>query len=73
MKEVRVAVEWLFHEIKTYFKSVGFKTQLEVGLNSIGKIFLFCGLLQNARTYLYENKVSEYFEIDPIALEEYFQ
>ena len=73
MKEVRVSVEWLFGEIKTYFKFVDFKTQLKVGLSSIGKIYLVCGLLPNARTCLYGNKVSEYFEMDPITLEEYFQ
>ena len=38
MKEVRMTVEWLFGEIKTFFKFVNFKTQLKVGLNSIGKI-----------------------------------
>ena len=73
MNKVRVTVEWLFGEIKTYFKFVDFKTQLKVGLSSIGKIYLVCGLLQNARTCLYGNKVSEYFEMDPITLEEYFQ
>ena len=72
MKEVRVAVEWLFGEIKTYFKFVDFKTQLKVGLSSIGKIYLLCELLQNARTCLYGNKVLEYFEMDPMTLEEYF-
>ena len=73
MNEVRVTVEWLFGEIKTYFKFVDFKTQLKVGLRSVGKIYLVCGLLQNARTCLYGNKVSEYFEMDPMTLEEYFQ
>ena len=73
MKEVRVAVEWLFGEIKTYFKFIDVKTQLKVGLISIGKVYFVCGLLQNARTCLYGNKVSEYFEMDPMTLEEYFQ
>ena len=49
MKEVRVSVEWLFGEIKTYIKFVDFKTQVKVGLRSIGKIYSVCGLLQNAR------------------------
>ena len=73
MREVRVVVEWLFGKTKAYFKFVDFKTQLKVGLSSIGKICLVCGLLQNARTCLYGNKVSEYFEMDPITLEEHFQ
>ena len=57
MKEVIVAIEWLFGEIKTYFKFVDFKTHLKVGLSSIGKISLVYGLLQNARTCLYGNRV----------------
>ena len=39
MKEVRVAGELLFGEIKTYFKLFDFKTQLKVGLSSIGKMY----------------------------------
>ena len=73
MKEVRVAAEWLFGEIKTYFKFVDFKTQLKDGLSSTGKICLVCGLLQNVKTCLYGNKVSEYFEMNPMTLVEYFQ
>ena len=73
MKEVRVAAEWLFGEIKTYFNFADFKTQLKVGLSSVGKIYLVCGLLQSARTCLYGNKVSEYFEMVLMTLEEYFQ
>ena len=48
-------------------------SQLEISLSSVAKIYLVCGLLQNARTCLYGNKVSEYFEMDPVTLEEYFQ
>ena len=68
-----MATELLFGERKTYFKFVDFKTQLKVGSSSIGKICFVCGLLQNARTRLYGNKVLEYFEMNPMALEEYFQ
>ena len=73
MKDVRAAAECLFGEIKIYFKFADFKTQLKVGLSSIGKICLVCGLLQNVKTCLYGNKVLEYFDMDPMTLVEYFQ
>lgn len=73
MSEVRVTVEWLFGEIKTFFKFVDFKPQMKICLSSIGKSYLVCGLMQNARTCLYGNKVSEYFDFEPMTLQEYFQ
>ena len=73
MKGVRITVEWLSGEIKTYFKFFDFKTQSKVGLSSIVKIYLVCGLLQNARTCMYGNTVAEYFEMDPMTLEKQFQ
>ena len=73
MSEVRVAVEWLFGEIKTFFKFVDFKSQQKIGLNAVGKVYVVCALLQNARACMYGNKVSEYFDIEPPTLQEYFQ
>jgi len=72
MSEVRTTVEWLFEEIKTYFKFVTLKSQMKLGLSAIGKMYTVCALLQNARTCLYGNKVSTYFDVDPPSLEEYF-
>ena len=73
MSEVRVAVEWLFGEIKTFFKFVDFKSQQKIGLSAVGKVYVVCALLQNARACMYGNKVSEYFDIEPPTLQEYFQ
>ena len=72
MSQVRIMVEWLFGEIKSYFKFVSFKSQMKIGLSTVGKIYFVCGLLQNAQTCLYGNKISEYFNIDPPELEQYF-
>ena len=33
MSEVRVAVEWLFGNIKNYFKFIDFKSQLQINLS----------------------------------------
>ena len=65
MSGVRIAVEWLFGEIKTYFKFESLKSQMKIGLSAVGKMYCVCALLQNARTCLYGNKVSEHFHVDP--------
>ena len=72
MSEVRIAVEWMFGTITNYYKFIDFKQQLKIGLSPIGKIYLVCGILQNAHTCLYGNIVSEYFDCDPPNLHESF-
>ena len=71
MSSVRV-VEWLFGDIVEYFKSVDFKKNLKIGLSSIGNMYIVCALLRNALRYLYGNTTSEFFELNPLTLEEYF-
>jgi hypothetical protein len=73
MSSVRVSVEWLFGEIVKFFKFVDFKRALSIRLSPIGKIYIVCALLQNAYTCLYGNIVSNYFEVQPPSIEEYFQ
>ena len=72
MSEVRVSVEWLFGNIVNYFKFVDFKKQMKIGSSPVGKIYLVCGILQNAHTCLYGNIVSEFFNLQPPYLQEYF-
>ena len=73
MTKLRVSVEWVFGEIKNFYKFIDYKKQLKLGLSPIGKYFLVCGLLHNARTCLYGNIVSEYFDVKAPELEDYFQ
>jgi len=73
MSKLRISVEWLFGELKNYFKFIDYKNQLKIGLSPVGKYFLVCGLLHNARACLYSNLVSDYFGIDPPNLRDYFQ
>ncbi|CAB4044284.1 Hypothetical predicted protein [Paramuricea clavata] len=72
MSSVRVSVEWLFGEITKYFKFVDFKQQHKIRLSPIGKIYIVSAILQNSLACLYGNIVSEYFEINPPTLENYF-
>ena len=73
MSSVRVSVEWLFGDILNYFKFIDVKKNLKIGLSSIGKTYVVCALLRNALTCLYGNLTSEFFELDPPILQDYFR
>lgn len=73
MSAVRTSVEWLFGLIKNYFKFVDFKKNLKIGLSAVGKTYCVSSILQNAHTCLYGNIVSEYFDLEPPSLQEYFR
>ena len=72
MSEVRTSVEWLFNDISNYFKFLDFKKNLKVGLSSVGKMYIVSALLRNALTCLYGNSTSEFFDVQPPSLEDYF-
>jgi hypothetical protein len=73
MSSVRVSVEWLFGDITNYFRFIDFKKNLKIGMSSVGKTYLVCALFHNALTCLYGNMTSEFFDLDPPTLQEYFQ
>ena len=72
MSKVRTSVEWIFGEIIRYFTFLDFKKNLKVQLSAVGKMYKVCALLTNAHTCLYKNVASNYFEIEPPLIEEYF-
>ena len=72
MSAVRVSVEWIFRDIINYFKFTDLKKKLKIGLSAVGKRYLVCGLLHNARTSLCKTATSKYFDINPQSLGEYF-
>lgn len=72
MSSVRTSVEWLFGEVLNEFKFLDFKKNLKIQLSSIGKQYVVSSLLTNALTCLYGNQVSEYFELDPPSIQQYF-
>ena len=72
MSEVCVSVEWIFGDIRTYFKFLDFKKDLKIGLSPVGKMYIVCALLHNARACLYGNTTSTYFDCEPPTFEEYF-
>ena len=50
MSKVRVSVEWLFGNISSWFAFLDFKKNLKLNLSAVGKMYLVCALLTNART-----------------------
>ena len=72
MSGVRTSVEWLFGDIINYFKFLDFKKNLKIQLSSVGKMYVVCAILRNALTCLYGNQTSEFFEMEPPTLQEYF-
>ena len=68
MSSVRVSVEWIFKDIINYFKFLDFKKNLKVQLSAVGKIYIVCTLLHNAKYCLYGSTTSEYFHVQPPTL-----
>ena len=65
VSQTRVSVERLFNEIETCFKFVLSKSLMKIGLSVVGKI---CAL-----TIFCRDKISEFFQLDPLLLQDYFQ
>ena len=72
MSSVCASVEWLFGDVVNYFKFLDFKKNLKIGLNCVGKLYVVSAILRNALTCLYGNLTSEYFDLDPPPLDQYF-
>ena len=72
MKEVCVSIEWIFGDIINYFKDLDLKKDLKIGLISVSKMYIVCALLHNACTILYGNTTSQYFDINPPVLGDFF-
>ena len=73
MSSVRVSVEWLFGDIAANsFKFIDFKKNLKIALSCVGKMYIVAAILRNAITCLYGNSTSEFFNLNPPSLQEYF-
>ena len=73
MSQVRTAVEWVFRDITKWWAFTDFKKNLKLNLSAVGKMYLICALLTNAKTSLYGNITSQYFDCKPPSLENYFR
>ena len=73
MSKVRISVEWLFGNVIENLKFSDYRKSQKIGLSSIGKMYSVSALLTNARTCLYQNHCSNYFDLDPSFLKENFR
>jgi len=64
MSKVRIAVEWIFGDIINYFKFLDFKKNPQNWTCAVGKMYLVCALLHNARACLYKNSASNFFYVN---------
>ena len=55
------------------FQIFRFQKNLMIGMSSVGKMYIVCALLRNALTCLYGNETSEFFNLDPPSLHDYFR
>ena len=47
------------------------KKNLEIGMSSIGKMYIVCRFLQNALSCWYGNNTATYFDLEPPTLQDY--
>ena len=73
MSEVRVSVEWVFGDIINYFKFLDSNKNLKIQLSAVGKMYITCSLLHNARAILHGSSASKFFNVNAPTIEEYFQ
>ena len=73
MSKVRISVEWLFGNVIENLKFSDYRKSQKIVLSSIGKMYSVNALLTNARTCLYQNHCSNYFDLNPSFLEENFR
>ena len=72
MSSVRESVEWVFGKIITNFAFLDFKKNLKLLLQPVGKYYLVGTIFTNCHTCLYGSQTSDYFNVQPPQLEDYF-
>ena len=72
MSTVRVSVEWVFGDIVNYYKFIDFHKGLKIKLSPVGKMYVVCALLQNARSCFYGSITSEFFDCHHPKIDDYF-
>ena len=70
MSKIRVYVEWIFGDIINYCKFLDLKKKLKI--NTVGKMYVACALLHNARVCCYRSTTYKYFDVSPPEIHDYF-
>ena len=72
ISQLMVSVKWIFGDILDYFEFLDFKKGLKLQLSAVGKVYIVCALMHNARTCMYGNETASYFDLKPVAIEDCF-
>ena len=62
-----MTVEWIFGDIINYFKFL----DLKVSFSAVGKMYVACALLHNARVCCYGFTTSDFFNVSPPEIQDY--
>jgi hypothetical protein len=73
LSQVRIAVEWVFKDVKKYFSHVAFPRKMCIGKTPVGSWYVASALLWNFRCCLYGSPTATYFDCAAPSLEEYLQ
>nr|CAH7726108.1 unnamed protein product [Callosobruchus chinensis] len=71
MSTVREAVEWIFGKVIAEFAFVDFKKNQKLLLQDLQSMYKTATLLANCHSCLYGNQTSQFFNMNPIPLEQY--
>ena len=69
-KWVVFGCQWSGHFVRS-FTFLDFKSNLQLGLGGVVKMYMVCSIMQNALSCTYGNQTSEYFGWDPPTIQEY--
>lgn len=71
MSSVREAVEWSFCKVVAEFAFIDFKKNQKLLLQDIKAMYKAATIFANCHTCLYGSQTAQFFNINPIALEQY--
>jgi nuclease HARBI1 len=70
---MRVSVEWLYGDVVRYWSALDMTRQLKIQQTPVAQIYIVAVLLTNCITILRRsNTTSQYFQVEPPSIEEYF-
>lgn len=72
MSKIRQCVEWSFGKVFNYWSFLNYPDNLKSHLSPVSKYFLVAVLLTNAHTSIYGSQTSQFFNLPPPTLEQYF-
>ena len=70
---VRIVVEWGYGRTAQLWKHIDTCARMQLGLRSVGKLYVIATILTNAHCCAYGSATSRYFGLQPPTMREYFE